>query len=388
MAGCHLVGKDAERPDVDLFRVGVALDYLRRHPARSTLLRVALGVLFREVHGEAHVCNLDLASELDEHVVGLDIPMQHVLVVEGLERLSHAVQRILYEAFSVVSLSVHDYLGQLTGLHHFKDDPQSVSEVVGVDALDNVVALDAAHAPYLINQFLLGLLRIGCHELQGIVQTIGLPEHLEYLGLSAAADLIDDFVVEGRVLLFDRGRRDNLPRYDVFSLQGVAREAQYTVTIIHSPSATWASIEATLHHLLFQILNRLSQAYQWVALLFLNVVHLVEQVSEVVRQAAPFDRLVADLQEFYSQLVVQVVVVPELELVVADRGHLKVCRLESRPLRVVKVELSSNLGQFGIVAVSDLCLLLYTFDAELIEKVWIEDKLVGRSIERDSCDSD
>ena len=80
--------------------------------------------------------------------------------------------------------------------------------------------------------------------------------------------------------------------------------------------------------------------------------------------------------------------VPELELVVADRGHLKVCRLESRPLRVVKVELSSDLGQFGIVAVSDLCLLLYTFDAELIEKVWIEDKLVGRSIERDSCDSD
>ena len=118
-------------------------------------------------------------------------------------------------------------------------------------------------------------------------------------------------------------------------------------------------------------------------LLLLNVEHLVDQVSQVVRQATPFDLFITVVQKFYCTLVMQIIVVSKLKLVVANDFNIKIGRLEGWYLRIVKVELACYLCEFRIVAVSDHILLSLTFDAQLAKKVWIEDKLVCRLIVRD-----
>ena len=91
----QLYREDAERPDVDLVRVAAsALDQLRRHPANGADFTLAALLLLRQHHGVAKVRQLDLAVGLAKDVVGLDISVNDIVLVQVDQALAGGPQAI------------------------------------------------------------------------------------------------------------------------------------------------------------------------------------------------------------------------------------------------------------------------------------------------------
>lgn len=78
----HLNSHDSQGPDIDLWAVFFLLDDFRRHPVGCSDHSCALGFRFGELGAEAEVGDFDVAAGVEENVVGFDIAVDNVLLVE------------------------------------------------------------------------------------------------------------------------------------------------------------------------------------------------------------------------------------------------------------------------------------------------------------------
>lgn len=81
----HLNSHDSQRPDIDLGTVFLLLDDFRCHPVGSSDHGCALGFRFGELGAEAEVGDFDVAAGVEEDVVGFDVAVDDVLLVEVVE---------------------------------------------------------------------------------------------------------------------------------------------------------------------------------------------------------------------------------------------------------------------------------------------------------------
>ena len=161
----HLDGHDAQRPDVDFAAVFLARHHLGRHPVRRAHHRRPLALALAQFRAEAEIRELDVPFLREQHVVALDVPMDHLLRVQELQALQHLPthRRDLVLAHHVEGHHVR----QAAALHVLHDHPELDADQVAVDEIDNVLVLAGAHDDDLVeDQLLLGLL-LQVHLLDG-----------------------------------------------------------------------------------------------------------------------------------------------------------------------------------------------------------------------------
>lgn len=122
----QLVGKAAEGPNVDLFVVLARRGNLWRDPRGSAALCRTPRLLLSQEDAEAEVCNFYISIRTAEDIVRLDVSMQNVVLVHLVESHRRHVQRVLHEWLRKVTFLFNDDLGQVTTLHKFEEDPQTV----------------------------------------------------------------------------------------------------------------------------------------------------------------------------------------------------------------------------------------------------------------------
>ena len=121
LARQHLIGHRGERPFVAT-RVEAFLPHLlKRHvsdgaAARRTESRGA------SKHGQAEVGHLHLALAVDEHVVGLDVQVQNLVVVRHLERMRHRREHGGHHVEREPIVEALEQLGQRDAVHVLHDE--------------------------------------------------------------------------------------------------------------------------------------------------------------------------------------------------------------------------------------------------------------------------
>jgi hypothetical protein len=83
----ELVSQDAQRPQVDMVGMRLALYHFRR----EVIERAAQGrpAIRRGMDGPSKVANLQIAIQAEQDVLGLDIPVDDVFRVKVFERVCH-----------------------------------------------------------------------------------------------------------------------------------------------------------------------------------------------------------------------------------------------------------------------------------------------------------
>ena len=71
--------------------------------------------------------------------------MDNVLIVRVLQALHRLEQRILAEAFRIVSLEFLTDLGERATIHEFEEDPQSSLEIISLMTLDDRLVTAELH---------------------------------------------------------------------------------------------------------------------------------------------------------------------------------------------------------------------------------------------------
>lgn len=92
--GCHLVGRDAQGPDVSCLRIAVSSrvgsDDFRGHPKGGAHKSLALeGHSLAELAGHTKIRDLDLPVSREQHVGGLNVSMDAVAIVQVHQSLQH-----------------------------------------------------------------------------------------------------------------------------------------------------------------------------------------------------------------------------------------------------------------------------------------------------------
>ncbi len=83
----HLDGHDAQGPDIHFGPVVLPGDHFRRHPIRRAHHRRPLVLLGGNLRAEAKIGELYVAFHAEEDVVGFNIPMDDVALVEEVQGL-------------------------------------------------------------------------------------------------------------------------------------------------------------------------------------------------------------------------------------------------------------------------------------------------------------
>ena len=156
----QLMGKDSERPNVNLLTIGHTADDLGREPVCRADSCVAESFLLVQQDRAPQVRDLNLSRHLAQDVVGLDVPMDHVLAMKMGQALCGHVQRVLAERFGVrMEIVLHDVLHG-TAVHLFEDYEELIFELVELLWLHNVLAVDGLEQRALALNSLLFDLRI------------------------------------------------------------------------------------------------------------------------------------------------------------------------------------------------------------------------------------
>lgn len=139
-SSCRQLKREAaERPDVDLLRVGVALCDLWSNPARCTSLSPAVLLLLAQEDAEAEVCDLDASIRAAKDVVRFYVAVEHVVSVHLLQSKRDLVQAVLTELLSEVAILLKDDFGHVAAFHELKEHPNAVLVVKDLLTLDQLV---------------------------------------------------------------------------------------------------------------------------------------------------------------------------------------------------------------------------------------------------------
>ena len=82
---CKLLGVATKTPNVDFFTVANTFGNLGGNPVHSPALRLAEVVPVAEEVAEAEICNFYLSLFIGQNVVALNVSVQHILLVHGVQ---------------------------------------------------------------------------------------------------------------------------------------------------------------------------------------------------------------------------------------------------------------------------------------------------------------
>ena len=196
-ARCQLICEAAERPNVDLFGVLDALRDLWADPVGRASLRLAVLFLLGEEDGEAEVGNLDAAVHAGEHVVALDIAVQHIPIMHLLNALRSLIESVFAELLAVFPVLVSDDPRQGPVVHILQENPSRIVVLVQFDTLNDLIAIQIRNQTCLINQHLSLVLGDRFDIFQSKQLFIGESLYLVHSSDCPFADLSNNFV-DGR----------------------------------------------------------------------------------------------------------------------------------------------------------------------------------------------
>lgn len=131
----ELNGEYPEAPYVYFAIIGgLALDELWRHPVDGADLGLASLLLFGELCGEAEIAELDVTPRIHQDVVGLDIPVHYVPLVQHSQSSQSLNKDVGAHLLCQVlqGLSVTYIFCEGPSVHELKKHPNLLIEVVDV----------------------------------------------------------------------------------------------------------------------------------------------------------------------------------------------------------------------------------------------------------------
>lgn len=140
----QLKGVATIAPNVNLLAVKLASVDLGSNPVESTALCLPLRILVAEKGAEAEVRKLDLSIGTAEDVVTLDVTMQDVLGVHGVDGQGNVIECVLDELFRVLSLRAvfENDLFLASQIHVVHEHPDAPLELKKFDDLYDKVTVD------------------------------------------------------------------------------------------------------------------------------------------------------------------------------------------------------------------------------------------------------
>ena len=183
----QLIGEAAESPDVNLFRVLNSLSDLGGDPGWCALLTHPVLILLAQEHAKSKVGKLDRAIGSAENIVGLNVSMQDVFDVHGLESESRLVQAPSNEVLAELATHRKNDISHGAALHVVQEHPDTTLVIVNFRATDELLAVEVSYQTALVDHILTLLHVSRLRELQSELHLVLDPLHLHDLPESALA---------------------------------------------------------------------------------------------------------------------------------------------------------------------------------------------------------
>lgn len=121
--------------------------------------------LGRELRRVAEVSQLDVAVDVCQNIVRLDVSVYHVLGVKRVQPKQDLLENVLARVLAVVGPQVrYDRRDRI--LHQLDEDPESVSKFILIKNLEhNLVTAELVHQSHFIAHHVLLLVRLRLNEL-------------------------------------------------------------------------------------------------------------------------------------------------------------------------------------------------------------------------------
>ena len=184
----HLDGHDPERPDVHFGSVVLSGDHLRSHPVGRPNHSRPLVLLRGDLGTEAKVCQLDLAVHPQKDVVGLDVPVNDVALVQEVESLKNLPAD--GSDLTFVHAGFSDNVCEAAARKILHCHPQLLGDKEGVQEVDHVGVLVGLHHNNLVDNQLLLRLLLQVHLLYGYLCSGGCLYGCVHCPRSSLADLL------------------------------------------------------------------------------------------------------------------------------------------------------------------------------------------------------
>ena len=143
---------DAERPHVDaLAEVAVAEEHLGRRVVRRAARHLEHLVRRAEDRAEPKVDELDVAVGVEEHVLGLEVAVDHVGAVARVDR-RHELREELHRLGLLEAAVLHDVLEELAARHVLGDQVDRVDRLDHLEQVEHLRVLHAVQDGDLVHQ--------------------------------------------------------------------------------------------------------------------------------------------------------------------------------------------------------------------------------------------
>ena len=143
---------DAERPHVDaLAEVAVAEEHLGRRVVRRAARHLEHLVRRAEDRAEPKVDELDVAVGVEEHVLGLEVAVDHVGAVARVDR-RHELREELHRLGLLEAAVLHDVLEELAARHVLGDQVDRVDRLDHLEQVEHLRVLHTVQDGDLVHQ--------------------------------------------------------------------------------------------------------------------------------------------------------------------------------------------------------------------------------------------
>ena len=191
----HLVYNASQRPDIALHVIRQILPHLRTGVIRRACLSIRQALL--EYFRDIQIPEFIRAFLVNEDIRGLEIAMEYLLIVQGLEPPSYVDQRlpnlVLPDPGLCLEILVDD-AHEVASLRELKHDAEIARPIVveGLLEADDVLVVERGEDSYLVEGvfFLLLLHARHLHLLQRVDLVIEFSAHLVHLAERALAYLL------------------------------------------------------------------------------------------------------------------------------------------------------------------------------------------------------
>ena len=136
IACSQLKCKTAEGPNINFLCIGHTLCDFRWDPGWGASLSFSPLLLLGKENTETHVSYLYVSIRPAEYIIRLYISVKYISFVHCLKALCNLVQAPLAERLWEVTFTIKYNLCQVTTLHQLQEDPDTILEVVHIDAVD------------------------------------------------------------------------------------------------------------------------------------------------------------------------------------------------------------------------------------------------------------
>ena len=200
-----LHGKYSERPDIYLVVVILLKpDQLRCHPTYGADLADGSSFLLVELCRITEIGQLDVTLSVDENVVTFDISVNDssgMQIVKGLKSFSEDVGADLLVD---VASSLLQNLSQITNIHKLEEDPELLTVIKCLDALqDAVLAVAHLHDGDFVPDVFVLISVFWLYQLQGKVLVVGFSPDVEYSSEASRANSVYENVVFTSLITFE-----------------------------------------------------------------------------------------------------------------------------------------------------------------------------------------